>query len=43
MFLTVLDLPCCTGFPLVVVKGGYSLAVEGLLIAVSSLVEGHGF
>ena len=34
LFLAVLGLPCCTGFPLVV--------VSGLLFAVASLVVEHG-
>ena len=41
--LAVLGLHCCAGFPLVVVSRGYSLVAElGLLIAVASLVAGHG-
>ena len=39
LFLTVLVLSCCMGFSLVVVSGGYSLAViYSLLIAVASLI-----
>ena len=42
LFLTLLGLHCCTGFPLVVASGGSSLAVVcGLLIAVASLVAKH--
>ena len=33
---------CFEGFSLVAVNGGYSVAVHGLLIAVASLVAGHG-
>ena len=41
--LAMLGLHCCAGFPLVVVSRGYSLVAElGLLIAVASLVAGHG-
>ena len=41
--LAMLGLRCCAGFPLVVVSRGYSLVAElGLLIAVASLVAGHG-
>ena len=40
--LAVLDLPSCSGFSLVTVTGGYSLAVvHGLLIVVASLIEEH--
>ena len=43
LFLAVLGLHCCTGFSLVVARGGYSLmAMHGLLISVASLVAGHG-
>ena len=36
----MLGLCCCSGFSLIVVRGGYSLAaVHRLLIAVSSVVE----
>jgi len=42
LFLAVLDLPCCTGFSLVVVSGGYSLvAMCRLLIMMASLVVEH--
>ena len=42
LFLAVLDLRYCTGFSLLVVGGGYSLAVVyGLLIAMASLVMEH--
>ena len=33
---------CFEGFSLVAVSGGYSVAVPGLLIAMASLVSGHG-
>ena len=40
----MLGLPCCTGFPLAGVSGGYSLiAVCRLLIGVNSLVAEHDF
>ena len=40
IYLTVLGLHCCTGFPLVVASQGYSpVAVCGLLIAAASLVS----
>ena len=43
LFLTVLDLCCCTGFSLVVASRGYPPAVVlALLIAVASLVAEHG-
>ena len=43
LFLAVLGVHCCTGFSLVVARGGYSLmAMHGLLISVASLVAGHG-
>ena len=43
LFLTVLDLCCCTGFSLVVESRGYPPAVVlALLIAVASLVAEHG-
>ena len=43
VFLAVLDLCCCLGFSLAVVRGGYSLAaVCRLLIAVASLVVEQG-
>ena len=39
LFLAVLDLHCCMGFSLVMVNGGYSLAVVNeVLIVVASLV-----
>ena len=39
----MLGLPCCLGFSLVVVSGGYSLVVvRRLLMAVVSLVAEHG-
>ena len=39
LFMTVLGLHCCTGFPWVVVSGGHSLVVvHGLIIVVASLV-----
>ena len=42
LFLAVLDRRYCTGFSLLVVGGGYSLAVVyGLLIAMASLVMEH--
>ena len=42
LFLTVLDLCCCTGFSLVAARRGYPLAaVTGFLIAVASLVAEH--
>ena len=41
-FLAVLGLPCCVGFSLVAVSGGYSVVVTyWLLIVVMSLVAGH--
>ena len=41
--LAMLCLHCCACLPLVVVSRGYSLVAElGLLIAVASLVAGHG-
>ena len=41
-FFAVLGLCCCTGFSLVAVSGGYSLAaVCRLLIVVASLVAKH--
>ena len=43
MFLAVLSLPFCAAFSLVAASRGYSLAaMHGLLIAVASLVVGHG-
>ena len=42
LFLAMLGLPCCGDFSLVVVSGCYSLVVRGPLIAVASLVVGHG-
>lgn len=43
LFLAGLDLPCCEGFSLVAMSGGYSLAVLlGLLVAAASLVEQRG-
>ena len=40
--MTVLGLHSCPGFSPAAVSGGYSLvAVQGLLIAVASLVVGH--
>ena len=42
-YLGCAGLPCCTGFSLVAVSGGYSLvAVRGLLIVVASLVVEQG-
>ena len=42
-WLTVLGLPCCLGFSLVVVSGGYLLGLaRGLLFVVASLVVGRG-
>ena len=39
----MLSLRCCVGFSVVVVTGGYSLAVvHGLLTVVASLVVDHG-
>ena len=42
--MSVLSLhPCCMGFSLVLVSGGYSLvSAHGLLIAGASLVAEHG-
>ena len=43
--LAVLDLPCCTGFSLVAVSGGYFLlivAVRGLFTEVASLIVENG-
>ena len=41
-FLAVLGLPCCVGFCLVAVSGGYSVVVTyWLLIVVTSLVAEH--
>ena len=43
LLLVVLGLPCCTGFFLVVARGGCSLGAEhGFLIAVTSSVTEHG-
>ena len=44
LFMSVLSLhPCCMGFSLVLVSGGYSLvSAHGLLIAGASLVAEHG-
>ena len=43
LFSTVLGLSCCVGFSIVVASGGYSqFVVQGLLIAVASLVVEHG-
>ena len=44
LFMSVLSLhPCCMGFSLVLVSGGYSLVLaHGLLIAGASLVAEHG-
>ena len=43
LFLAVLGLCCCTGFALVVARGGYSLVgVRGLLITVASPVSERG-
>ena len=43
LFMAVLGLCCCVGFSLGTEKGGYSpVAVQGLLIAVASLVAEHG-
>ena len=39
IFLAVLGLYCCVGFFLVAVRGGWSLVVCSLLIAVDSPVE----
>ena len=42
LFIIVLGLHCCTGFPLVMASRGYSLVVvHWLLIAVVSLVAEH--
>ena len=42
-FLAVLDLHCCSGFPLAAANGGYSLAaVFGLLIAAASFLYNSG-
>ena len=43
LFLAVLDLHHCAGFSSVVVSRIYSLEGHELLIAVASLVAGHGF
>ena len=43
LFLAVLDLHQCAGFSLVAVSRTCSLEVHELLIAVASLVAGHGF
>ena len=41
-FLAVLGLPCCVGFSLVAVSGGYSVVVTyWLLIVVTSVVAEH--
>ena len=37
----MLGLHCCTGFPLVVESGGYSLVVRGHLFVVASLAVEH--
>ena len=37
----MLGLHCCTGFPLVVESGGYSLVVHGHLFVVASLAVEH--
>ena len=43
LFLAVLGLRCCVGFPLVAVSGGCSpVVVHGLLTAVASLVGRTG-
>ena len=43
LFLAALGLPCCTGFFLVVARGGYSLGAEhGFLVEVTSSVMEHG-
>ena len=43
LFVAVLGLHCCTGFSLVVVRGGYSLVLaHRLLTAVASLVAEPG-
>ena len=45
LFLTVLDLCCCAGFPLVAASGGYPVVVVlGLLVAVACRAQalGHG-
>ena len=43
LFLVPLSLCCCASFPLVVVSGGYSLAVVcRLLFVVASLVAEQG-
>jgi len=42
-FLVVLDLHCCSGFPLAAANGGSSLAaVCGLLIAAASFLHNMG-
>ena len=42
--LAMLKLHCCAGFSLAVASGGYPLgAVNGLLVAVASLVAEQGF
>ena len=42
LFLTVLDLHGCVGFPLVAERGGYSpVVVLRLIIVVASLVAEH--
>ena len=42
VFLVVLGLCCCMGFPLAAESGGYPVVmVQGLLIAVASVVVEH--
>ena len=42
LFLSVLGLRCCSGFSVVEVSGGYSLAVCRLLNVVAPFVAEHG-
>ena len=43
LFLAILGLHCCVGFSLVAASGTTLCSVQGLLIAVASLVAKHGF
>ena len=43
LFLAVLGLHYCAGFPVVAASGGYSLAAgHGLLLGMVSLIVAHG-
>ena len=42
LYLAVPGLRCCSGFSVVEVSGGYSLAVRRLLNVVAPLVAEHG-